>query len=286
MNKVICFVVCCVAVFLLMACTGKSEKGANGTKYESYQDACVANDFEAAYAIIEKQKGAFDKREDFKPWQEFDYEGAKFYVFEHEANYLMEQGNDQSTKRLLYLVKENEGSNSSYDGEWYSYFKNCIDKLMTLALMTDNSEFIIEMLKRYPRTDYWKRNNLTCGFDTYEYLTKLNQDKANKVLMDFLKADISYYKSEEDFPIEGQVMKEKYVNSEDVHNRYVKHIEDYNELLNKLLDVCISTNNMSLANMIVDNIEPVPSRWAKGKRCIYSNKAKENAKSKIKFINM
>ena len=284
MKRVCIISFCCIAVLLLMACAGKSEKGADSTKYESYQEACTANDFEAAYDIIEKQKGAFDKREDFKPWQKFDYEGAKFYVFEHEANYLMEQGNDQSTKRLLYLVKENEGSHSNSDGEWYSHFKKSIDKLMTLALMTDNSDFIVEMLKRYPRTHYFK--NLTCGFDTYEYIAKLNQDKANKVLMDYLKAEISCYKSEEDFPVEGQVMKEEYVNSEDLHNSYVKQIEDYNELLNRLLDVCISTNNMSLANLIVSNIEPVPSRWAKGQRCRFSNKAKENAKSKIKSINM
>lgn len=262
-----------VSVFILVACGNKGG-------YSSYQDACAKYDFEAAYAMIEKDKNDYESKDiEYRMMHNFDYESAKIYIFEKEANYLLEQKNEQSTQRLLFLVKEQASDCSKSDGEWYDLFKQKVDKIMTLALMTENVDFLAGMIKQYPPKDYY--SNLSEEFSVFEFLAKANNSKANDAIISFYKAKIAMTKGGENFPREGVIMTDPYANSESLHNDYVKDVENYNNTLDRLLDISISANNSELANMLVNSIEPVPCIWAKGKKCVFSNNAQVQAKKKL-----
>lgn len=66
-------------------------KGADGTIYTSYQDACRAQDYNAAYKIIELTDGT---------------EADKDYVFNSEMLYLVSQHTEEASNRVLFLLAE------------------------------------------------------------------------------------------------------------------------------------------------------------------------------------
>jgi len=117
--------------FCLVACGEKkiTVKGADGTEYESYQECCTAQDFQAAHQYLAKMQN--DK--DFKD----DYDSAKDFVFKQEALYLMSLGDEAAKKRIIYLLKE-EGANDSR-----------IDMLMDLAIDADDEDFVKTLTKHY-----------------------------------------------------------------------------------------------------------------------------------------
>lgn len=112
---------CCVAVFLLTACDNRiTVKGEDGTVYESYQECCAAQDFQAAHQYLAKLENT----------EAGGYNDAKEYVFKQEALYLMSIGDETAKKRLLYLLKE-EGSNNTR-----------VDMLIDLAIDNDDVDFV------------------------------------------------------------------------------------------------------------------------------------------------
>ena len=117
--------------FMLSACdNGKIKvKGADGTEYESYQECCAAQDFQAAHLYLSKMQND----EDF----ESDYYSAKEYVFKQEALYLMSQGDEAAKKRIIYLLKE-EGGNDNH-----------ADMLIDLAIDNDDEDFVKALTKQY-----------------------------------------------------------------------------------------------------------------------------------------
>lgn len=117
--------------FIFAACGEKkiTVKGADGTEYESYQECCTAQDFQAAHQYLAKMQN--DK--DFKD----DYDSAKDFVFKQEALYLMSLGDETAKKRIIYLLKE-EGANDSR-----------IDMLMDLAIDADDEDFVKTLTKQY-----------------------------------------------------------------------------------------------------------------------------------------
>ena len=112
---------CCIAVFLLTACSNKiTVKGEDGTEYESYQECCAAQDFQAAHQYLAKLENS----------ETGGYYDAKEYVFKQEALYLMSIGDETAKKRLLYLLKE-EGNNNKR-----------VDMLIDLAIDNDDVDFV------------------------------------------------------------------------------------------------------------------------------------------------
>ncbi len=107
--------------FMLSACdNGKIKvKGADGTEYESYQECCSANDFEAAHRYLAKMENHHSDNLD----------EAKDFVFKQEALFLMGIGDETAKKRIIYLLKE-EGGNDLH-----------IDMLIDLAIDNDDEEF-------------------------------------------------------------------------------------------------------------------------------------------------
>lgn len=127
------------AMFTLCGCGGKSEveqrkteitvKGADGTIYESYQECCAAEDFQAAHQYLAKMENSDD-------WQG-DLGEAKEYVFKQEALYLMSIGDAAAQKRIIFLLKEEGASDSR------------IDMLMDLAIDAEDEDFVKSLTKQY-----------------------------------------------------------------------------------------------------------------------------------------
>lgn len=92
----------CMSIFVLMnsGCSSDSKvKGADGTEYESYQQAVRKMDFEAAYVFldrIENKKGKDNEK----------YINARDFIVSHEITYLASLNTKESTKRVLYLLTE------------------------------------------------------------------------------------------------------------------------------------------------------------------------------------
>lgn len=127
MNQIIHITVFCLAACLLSACGKKNTvKGADGTEYKNYQECCAANDFEAAHKFLAKMENS----EDFDSYDmRKKYGNAKDYIFQKEALFLMSQGDEQSMKRIIYLLKE-EGGNDGH-----------VSMLVDLAIDNDDEKF-------------------------------------------------------------------------------------------------------------------------------------------------
>ena len=123
---------------LLSACGKITVKGANGTEYESYQECCAAQDFQAAHQFLAKMKNAIPEKDDESKYDaESEFESAREEVFKQEALYLMSQGDEASKQRIIYLLKE-EGENSGH-----------IDMLIDLAINNNDDEFVKILANQY-----------------------------------------------------------------------------------------------------------------------------------------
>lgn len=146
MKKVICFVVCCMVAFLLTACSNKiTVKGEDGTEYESYQECCAAQDFQAAHQYLVKLKNS-------EEYSWYELSEAKNYVFKQEALYLMSLGDDSAKKRLLYLLKEEcdgDDDSSYHNQEERKILNNHISMLIDLAIENDDEAFVKTLANQY-----------------------------------------------------------------------------------------------------------------------------------------
>lgn len=141
MKRVCIISFCCIAVFLLMACGSSSSKGgekvtvtsSDGKEYESYEEACYAQDYEAAHKFLTAMKKA----------DASDYEEAREYVFSKEALYLIAINDESSTKRLFFLLQEdaNEVSNSVRDAR--------CNTIIELAIKQNNQTLVEQTVGMY-----------------------------------------------------------------------------------------------------------------------------------------
>lgn len=128
---------------LLSACGKITVKGANGTEYESYQECCAAQDFQAAHQFLAKMKNAIPEKDGESKYDaESEFESAREEVFKQEALYLMSQGDEASKQRIIYLLKE-EGENSGH-----------IDMLIELAINNNDEEFVKILANQYRLNQY------------------------------------------------------------------------------------------------------------------------------------
>lgn len=129
MKKTVFLAVCSLVTCMFLACGEKkiTVKNADGTEYESYQECCAAQDFQAAHQYLAKLKNS----------EVGGYDDAKEYVFKQEALYLMSQGDEAAKKRIIYLLKE-EGGNDNH-----------ADMLIDLAIDNDDEDFVKALTKQY-----------------------------------------------------------------------------------------------------------------------------------------
>ena len=258
MNKVVCFVVCCIAVLLLTACGNKiTVKGEDGTEYESYQECCAAQDFQAAHQFIAKMQND----EDYIS----NYNSAKEYVFKQEALYLMSQGDETAKKRIVYLLKE-EGDNIKH-----------VEMLMDLAIENDDEAFVKTLVNQFQKgyngkgitsmIDYLSKKNTE---EAKDYIRKYATDHfslGNTVLVDFFVA--TNEKEDADFVMGKIIEKENSIKKrpklgktttndsefDDTCKDYSSSVKQYNGLCQKILGMTIKNKNLYLAQRVVSKFK-------------------------------
>ena len=103
--------------------------GGDGKVYESYQECCAANDYEAAHQFLAKLQNSESDA--------YSYGEAKEYVFKNEALFLMSQDDETAKKRIIYLLKE-EGNNDDH-----------VSMLVDLAIENDDDAFVKKLANQY-----------------------------------------------------------------------------------------------------------------------------------------
>ena len=139
MKRMIKLTACCIGVFAFVACGGSSNSlgitvvGSDNTTYESYEEACHAQDYEAAHKFLTAMKKAGSS----------DYDEAREYVFNQEALFLIAMNDETSTKRLFFLLQEdaNEVGNSMRDSR--------CNTIIELAIKQDNTALVEQTIGQY-----------------------------------------------------------------------------------------------------------------------------------------
>ena len=137
MKSTTCGIICLFFVGMLFSCGNGSDK--TGFKapfydtYENYQEACHAQDFEAAHKILAYLKNKGEK----------NYAEAREYIFNQEALFLIGENNEESNKRLFFLLQEDA---SEVDSKTRDARCNTI---IDLALKQKNTNLIEQTLNQY-----------------------------------------------------------------------------------------------------------------------------------------
>lgn len=157
-------------------------KGRDGKEYVSYQQACRAEDFNAAYEFVDVLRDKYNKTlgevagdrfsdiDDLKI-AENKYFSAIEYIYSHEMSFLYSNGDIQSTNRIVYLLNEfpiegtvpQEGLIGYYEAQddeacgqmrvAYTRSVDCFNRLcnkaLDLAISQGDEEFANKILKLY-----------------------------------------------------------------------------------------------------------------------------------------
>lgn len=213
-----------VAIFGLVISTlcgcGIKVKGADGTEYESYQECCAANDYEAAHKFLAKIQNDDSG--------EYNYRDAKEYVFKKEALFLMSKGDDTAKKRIIYLLKE-EGGNDDH-----------VSMLIDLAIENGDAEFVKTLMGQYAKDIKDKEFEKLIKFFTEkqddEYIFKLLTDIENKI---------------PNRPALGLVKSNHYGDLDDTYVVFNKQVKKYNDACRAILNGAIASKKQSLAEKAI-----------------------------------
>lgn len=177
-----------IGLYFLTACSFKDNPkdikvtGADGKTYSTYQEACRAGDFDAAWSFIDildnMVSSNLDKYDRYQQEYVSAYINARDYVFNSEVQFLLSLGNDDASDRIVYLLNSlpikgkrleegHEGDDartSIVDGSlfdknfaWFcesvNSFNNKCRQIMELCITQKNkylAEKIIRLVKETP----------------------------------------------------------------------------------------------------------------------------------------
>lgn len=217
---------CCIAILFLSACGKISVKGTDGTVYNSYQECCAAQDFQAAHIFLTKMEQAGKSTY-----------SAKEYIFKQEALFLMSQGDDNAKMRILYLIKE-EGGSDDY-----------IDMIIDLAIMNDDDKFVMSLLDRKKGT-----NKTTTEQNAVKYLAGFkDEEHVNYIIKSLSNVTIAGRAMSKGLHSysEGNRRDIDYDEAPRIHFRYTDGIVDFNKKCENILDIAIASGNQYLAQKVL-----------------------------------
>jgi len=267
MKKVICWILMCLCIFLFSGCLGcwnKSVTGADGTEYESYQEACRHQDFVAAYDWIDLNHGS---------------DNDKDYVFNEELLFLTSLGTEEASNRIVYLLAEyhipgvpvKENSYNSEEDETYQNAKDYVegitrfnkrcDKVIDMTIAQENITLAMKILNLYKQDiDYGDYNDndwgLTIEVHCFSWDSKVDaiekvasfiagkSDSNNDDIVNLLKG----------FPFEGTKPSSEILSyrvSDDAL-QYEQSLIRYQGLCDKFLEHAIRNGNKDLALIILN----------------------------------
>ena len=234
-------------MYLLTSC-GISVKGENGKTYDSYQECCAANDYQAAHEYLVKMENGMDDDDD----KISDYRQACDYVFQKEALYLMSLDDESAKKRLIFLLKEDKED----------YVNKHIDMVIDLAIDNDDEELVKKLIAQYNENSFEKGNPskaieyLANKPGDKEYLAQYIDIRNEKILtalaslnsQELSDAIVKAVSKMEIYstPLSSGLHEYKYVNSS-----YPKDVKEYNQICDKVLDIAIGSENIYLAQKIL-----------------------------------
>lgn len=181
-SKLMLFAIIGFTVFSFNGCwlydsDNSSVSGENGQKYESYHEACKANDFEAAHVFLDNLYSSYEeavrKNTDFEGDAGGVIEGeaasyciAANYVYSAELRFLANLDEDESWKRALSLVKEMNVVGIKYPKDKHNiwpdgscYFITCYQKY--IELRNRQCDILLDLAIDYKNQDVAK-NVLRC----------------------------------------------------------------------------------------------------------------------------
>jgi len=262
------------AMFTLCGCGKSKEKltvtGQNGQEYESYQECCAAQDFQAAHQFLAKMENSDD-------WQSEVYD-AKRFVFKQEALYLVSLGSEEAQKRIIYLLKEVGADDRD------------IFMLIDLAIANGDDALVVKLACQMK--ELRNRENKFLN-DIIPILAKDSDPKAVNLIVRYILEEKESKRQIHSGTPAGAIMKEEpsvyneqlggyFPNNKDLHIYAIRQTNELNELCDRILAQAIENNNKELALKIVDEYVPVPCAWNEGKRASFSNSAQMAAKEKLK----
>ena len=253
---------------LLNSCgnnAGKSDNSEFGLgKYENYQEACHAQDFDAAHKIL-----AVLKNNDAD-----NYEEAREFVFNQEALYLIAQNDEVSTKRLFFLLQEdaNETDDNTRDAR--------CNTIINLAIKQKNTELVEQTIGQYAGTI---SNNIMEQIYRYFYSegNKADEDYLIELLKKHEGINIMVedaIQREDDNLLRKIISKKGYQHSPDAVKAiavYAKN-KNYRKMLNNLLmslradkqwdsllEIGIATSDLALVKQSYQNSKDKDSAFDK-----------------------
>jgi len=187
------YFLCGIALIMLAACGSSSSKneeekitvtGANGKEYTSYQEACRAEDFEAALKFVDKYETQAMEKDEYDRYISENveaYQAARDFVFNAESQYLLAIGSTEASDRVVFLLNSlpkkgkalqegyegNDARTSIVDGSrfnkdfaWYcdyvySFNSKCI-QIMELCISQNNkylADKIVGLVKETPTSE-------------------------------------------------------------------------------------------------------------------------------------
>ena len=154
-------------------------EGANGSTYESYQDACEDGDFVAAHKYLNCMAQEYEGT--------YEYRNACKYVFQKESNFLISKGDEASAKRLVFLMEElehniysdetrvvpKEGLSPTKNYYVNEHNQTCMDLLR--AAITINNQYVASFLLKIilPDLNFVEAK----ANESYEYYVTYNGKK-------------------------------------------------------------------------------------------------------------
>lgn len=277
------FAIIGLGVATLCSCGEKkiTVNGTDGTEYESYQECCAANDYEAAHKYLAKMQNdeAFSK----------DYNNAKEFVFKQEALFLMSQGDENAKKRIVYLLKE-EGDNNDHvsmlidlaiENDDESFVKTLgnqytigvesenlkkLSEYLSSKQSEENKEFLMALFKKLDEEDLlleqaiknndkafileYASDHLTLSNTALlNYLAEMNDKQLSEKILGILT------EKENDIPNKpslGTIQSDYKGQPDRVYDSYIHSVENYNNACRTLLNIAIKNKNSYLAQRIVN----------------------------------
>ncbi len=230
--------------------------GGDGKVYESYQECCAANDYEAAHQFLAKLQNSESEA--------YSYREAKEYVFKNEALFLMSQDDETAKKRIIYLLKE-EGNNDDH-----------VSMLVDLAIENDDEAFVKKLANQYSRASIeslqklmsylsekpTEENKIFIGklIDKYlslsntamlEYLARTKSKEDSERILGLLSEE---GKSIPARPALGMIKSDHYGKLDSSYGNYISSVENYNDACRTILDIAVLSKNQYLAQRAVSKV--------------------------------
>ena len=240
-------------------------KGADGTEYESYQECCSMNDYDAARRYLTKMENEYHAsgvRGEKAIDKINELQDASKYIFKQEALYLMSMGDEDTMKRILYLIKEDGANNDQ------------IAMLIDLAIERDDVDFVKKLANQYDShcndeklkrvIDYLGKNNY---YDNIVFIKSFLQERDKESLLFDLallnndEETLIYFLEKLEAAIPNRpalgLVKSDYYGKLDEHYRdYIEKVKECNSCCLQILNVAIKTKNHRLAKRAVGTTKP------------------------------